>query len=325
MPERAYRDLVASDLAHFIHPQYHAKEHQEPVIFVRGQGSLLYDVNGREYIDGLASLWNVAVGHGRRELAEEAARQMSDLAFCNSYVGYSNVPAIELAERLCRLAYPNMAAVFYANSGSEANEGAFKTARFYWHLMGRPQKVKIISRKEAYHGGTLACTSAVGMAPFWRGFEPLIPEFIRVGTCYCYRCEWGRTYHGCDFECVGAVEEAIIREGPDTVAAVIAEPVHGAGGVIPPVPEYFPKLRQVCDRYDVLLIADEVITGFGRTGKWFALEHWGVQPDILTVAKAITSAYVPLAAFLVSRPIHDAMTAAPALGHQLRAHAQRGV
>jgi adenosylmethionine-8-amino-7-oxononanoate aminotransferase len=302
--------LARSDLAHFIHPQYHASEHQDPVIYVKGEGAVLTDAQGHQYIDGLACLWNVAVGHGRRELAEAAAQQMAELAFCSSYTGYSNAPAIELAERLCGLAYPNMAAVFYANSGSEANEGAFKAARFYWHLRGQPQKVKFICRREAYHGGTLATTSATGMAPFWHGFEPMIPEFVRVGTCYCYHCEWGKTYPGCGLECVGAVEETILREGPGTVAAVIAEPVHGAGGVIPPVPEYFPRLREVCDRHQVLLIADEVITGFGRTGRWFALDHWGVQPDIMTIAKAVTSAYVPLSAFIISRQIHETMNAA---------------
>jgi putrescine aminotransferase len=311
MNDEPLQRLIRSDLAHFIHPQYHASEHQDPVIYVKGEGVVLTDAQGRQYIDGLACLWNVAVGHGRRELAEAAAQQMAELAFCSSYTGYSNAPAIELAERLCALAYPNMAAVFYANSGSEAVEGAFKAARFYWHLRGQPQKAKIICRREAYHGGTLAATSATGMPPFWRGFEPLIPEFVRVGTCYCYHCEWGKTYPGCGLECVGAVEETILREGPGTVAAVIAEPVHGAGGVIPPVPEYFPRLREVCDRQQVLFIADEVITGFGRTGRWFALEHWNVQPDIMAIAKAVTSAYVPLSAFIISRQIHETMTSAP--------------
>jgi putrescine aminotransferase len=316
--------LARSDRAHFIHPQYHISEHQDPVVYVRGEGAILTDAQGRQYIDGLSCLWNVAVGHGRRELAEVAARQMAELAFCSSYTGYSNVPAIELAERLCALAYPNMAAVSYANSGSEAVEGAFKVARFYWHLRGQTKKSKFICRREAYHGGTLAATSATGMPAFWRGFEPLIPEFVRAGTCYCYHCEWGKTYPGCGLECVGAVEEAILREGSDTVAAVIAEPVHGAGGVIPPVPEYFPRLREVCDRNQVLLIADEVITAFGRTGRWFALEHWGVQPDILTVAKAVTSAYIPLSAFLISRQIHEVMTSAPPSDRFMHAYTNSG-
>jgi adenosylmethionine-8-amino-7-oxononanoate aminotransferase len=195
-----------------------------------------------------------------------------------------------------------MDAVFFANSGSEANEVAFKLARFYWYLQGKMEKVKIITRRQAYHGGTLATTAATGLAPFWRGFGPLDPTFIREST--------NHPYTPCTAECALAIEETIRREGPDTVAAVIAEPVQGAGGVIPPGPDYFPMLRQVCDRNDVLLIADEVITGFGRTGRWFALRHWDIQPDIMTFAKAITSAYVPLSGAVMSRQIHQAILAA---------------
>ena len=324
MNKKELQALVQTDLAHFIHPQYYAGDHQDPIVFVSGQGAIIKDARGKEYIDGLAALWNVAVGHGRRELAEAALEQMSQLAFCTNYTGYTNVPAIELAERLCALAYANMRSVFYANSGSEANEGAFKMARFYWNLRGRPEKVKVISRREAYHGGTLAATSATGMAVFHKNFQPMIPEFVQTGTCYCYRCEWDQVYPGCQLECAQSIEEAILREGPDTVAAVIAEPVHGAGGVIPPVPEYFPRLRDICDRHEVLLIADEVITGFGRTGKWFGLEHWGVQPDILTVAKAVSSAYVPLAAFLISDEIHEALTSAPTTARFMHAYTNSG-
>lgn len=311
MNESEYRSLVERDIAHLLHPQYHQADHRNAVIFESGEGAILRDVRGREYIDGLSSLWNVAVGHGRHELAEVAAEQMTKLAFANGYSGYSNARAIALAERVCRLSYPSMDAVFFANSGSEANEVAFKLARFYWFLKGRTDKVKIIARREAYHGGTLATTAATGMPPFWRGFGPLDPTFVRAGTNYCYHCEWGKSYPGCGLDCAIAIEDTIIREGPETVAAVIAEPVHGAGGVIPPVPEYFPKLREICDRHEVLLIADEVITGFGRTGRWFALRHWDVQPDIMTFAKAITSAYIPLSGAVVSREIHRAMLEAP--------------
>ena len=305
------RSLVAADLAHLIHPQHHASEHQDPVIFVRGRGALLWDAHGREYIDGLSSLWNVAVGHGRTELAQAAARQMEELAFANAYVGYSNVPSIRLAERLISLVYPNMRAVFFCNSGSEAVDGAIKVARFYWHLRGRPEKVKIIARKEAYHGGTYGATAATGLPGFHVGFGPLPSAFVRVETCYPYRCRHCPGAADCTLACAGDIEQAIVSEGPETVAAVIGEPVHGAGGVIAPTPGYWPRLREICDRHDVLLVADEVITGFGRTGKWFALEHWGVQPDLMTVAKAITSAYVPLAAFIMSGRIHEAFLEAP--------------
>ena len=303
------QSLIASDKAHLLHPQYHVSDHAEPIIFVRGEGSLLWDINGREYIDGLSALWNVAVGYGRKELADAAAQQMRELAFNNSYVGFSNVPSIRLAERLMELLYPNMQAVFFCNSGSEAVEGALKIARYFWFLQGKPEKVKIIARKEAYHGGTLGATAVTGLPPFHKGFGPMPPEFIRVDTCYPYRHTGGA--RECDLSCADAVEQTILREGPETVAALIGEPVHGAGGVIVPGPGYWARLREICDRHDVLLIADEVITGFGRTGKWFALEHWGVQPDVMSVAKAITSAYVPLAGFIYSKRIHEAIQQAP--------------
>ena len=283
-----------------------------PALFGGGQGALPWEAQGREYIDGLSSLWNVAVGHGRRELAEVAAKQMEELAFSNSYTGYANVPSINLAERLISLGYPNLRAVFFCNSGSEAVEGAIKMARFYWHLQGKPAKTTIIARREAYHGGTLGATAATGLTAFHKGFGPLAEGFARAETCYPYRCGHCTGVDDCDLACAGDIEQVIVDAGPETVAAVIAEPVHGAGGVIPPTPGYWPRLREICDRHDVLLIADEVITGFGRTGRWFALEHWGVQPDIMSVAKAITSAYIPLAAFVISERIHEAILAAPA-------------
>ena len=312
MDEAEIERLAAYDIDHIIHPQFHRADHEGAVIYASGHGAVLLDVHGNEYIDGLSSLWNVAVGHGRRELGEAAAEQMGQLAFSNSYTGYANVPSIKLTEKLLSIVYPNMSGVFYANSGSEANDFAMKAARYYWYLRGKASKTKIISRAEAYHGGTLAATAITGMAPFHKGFGPEPPDFVQVPTCYPYRCQWCSAKPACTLECADNIAATIEREGADTVAAVIAEPVHGAGGVIPPDPGYWPRLREICDRYGVLLIADEVITGFGRTGRWFALEHWGVQPDMMTVAKAITSAYVPLAAFFVSKEIHATIMQAPA-------------
>jgi len=311
MNEEDAQALARADRAHIIHPQFHVRDHEDAVIYARGEGALLYDIHGNEYIDGLASLWNVAVGHGRKELADAAATQMRELAYSNSYTGYSNVPSIRLAERLMELVYPNMSAVFFSNSGSEAVDLAFKIARFFWFLQGQPQKVKIISRKEAYHGGTFGGTTATGMAPFHQGFGPLVGGFVQAETCYPYRCPACGGAEECGAHCADVIEQVILREGPETVAAVIGEPVHGAGGVIVPGEGYWPRLREICDRHDVLLIADEVITGFGRTGRWFALKHWGVQPDMMTVAKAITSAYVPLAATIMSARVHEAILTAP--------------
>ncbi len=312
MDEAEIQRLGAYDLAHIIHPQFHRADHEGAIIYASGKGAVLTDVHGNEYIDGLSSLWNVAVGHGRAELADAAAAQMRELGFSNSYTGYANVPSIELTERLLGLVYPNMSSVFYGNSGSEANDFAMKAARYFWFVSGKPGKVKIISRAESYHGSTLGATAITGMAPFHKGFGPEPPEFIQVPTCYPYRCQWCAAKPSCTLECADNIAATIGREGAETVAAVIAEPVHGAGGVIPPDPGYWPRLREICDRYDVLLIADEVITGFGRTGRWFALEHWGVQPDIMTIAKAVTSAYVPLSAFIASERVHRAILDGPA-------------
>lgn len=312
MDEPEIERLAAFDLAHIIHPQFHVADHRDAVIYASGRGAVLTDVRGKQYIDGLSSLWNVAVGHGRKELAAAAAAQMSELAFSNSYTGYANVPSIRLTEKLLGLVSPNMSGVFYANSGSEATDMAMKAVRYFWFLSGKPDKLKIISRADAYHGSTMAATAITGMAPFHKGFGPEPPGFVQVPTCYPYRCQWCAGKSACTLECADNVEATILREGADTVAAVIAEPVHGAGGVIPPDPGYWPRLREICDRHDVLLIADEVITGFGRTGRWFALEHWGVQADVMTFAKAVTSAYIPLSGFTVSQRVHRAILDAPA-------------
>jgi putrescine aminotransferase len=309
LDESTIAGLVREDLAHLIHPQYYAPEHGDPVIFDHGEGVWLTDVRGRRYIDGLSSLWNVAVGHGRTELADAASEQMRKLAFSNSYTGFSNVPAIQLAAKVASLVYDNLAGVFFTNSGSESNEGAFKTARFYWNLQGRPTKTKIIARERAYHGGTLVTTAMTGLPAFWKYFGPLSPDVVHTSRPANLECDCTPNTDG---ECAHWLEEAIKREGADSVAAFIAEPVKGAGGVWTPSEEYFGRIREICDRYEVLFIADEVITGFGRTGKWFALERFGVQPDILSIAKAITSGYIPLGAFIVSERIMDALQHVPA-------------
>ena len=308
LDEATIAELVQEDLAHLIHPQWFAPDHQAPIIFDHGQGVWLYDVQGRRYLDGLSSLWNVAVGHGRGELADAAAEQMRKVAFTNNYTGFSNAPAIRLAAKVADLSYEDMTGVFFTNSGSESNEGALKAARFYWNLKGRSSKVKLIARERSYHGGTLATSSMTGLPAFWKYFGPLVPEIVHTARPENLECDCELNTDG---ECAHWLEAAIQREGADTVAAFIAEPVKGAGGVWTPSAEYFGKIREICDRYEVLFIADEVITGFGRTGKWFALEHFGVQPDIVSLAKAITSAYIPMGAFLVNREVHEALTDLP--------------
>jgi adenosylmethionine-8-amino-7-oxononanoate aminotransferase len=301
--------LLDADQRHLVHPLHHPADHRRPLIVVEGLGAMLRDVEGREIIDGLSGLWNVNVGHGREVLAEAAAMQMRKLAFASAYAGATNEPAVRLAERLVSLAYANSAAVYFTTAGAESNESAFKTARYYWKLKGKPAKTKVISRIHGYHGVSMAAMSATGLAAYHKMFGPLVPGFIHVPPPYPYR--WA----GNEDPGVGAadaVEKAILAEGADTVAAVIAEPVMGAGGVIVPPATYFPLLREICDRHDILLIADEVITGFGRSGRWFALRHWGVEPDLVSFAKGVTSAYLPLGGLILSRRVHEAIVAAPA-------------
>ncbi|MGH7043837.1 MAG: aspartate aminotransferase family protein [Acetobacteraceae bacterium] len=301
--------LLDIDRRHLIHPLHTAAEHPNTLVFVEGRGAMLRTSDGREFIDGLSSLWNVNIGHGRKELAQAAARQMERLAYFSAYAGSTNEPAVRLAERIVAHAYPTSAAVYFTTGGAESNESAFKTARFFWKRMGKPNKVKIISRQDGYHGVTMAAMSATSLPGYHKMFGPLVPEFVQVAPPYPYR--WpGNGDPG--IGAAEAVERAIEANGADTIAAVIAEPVMGAGGVIVPPDTYFPRLREICDRHRVLLIADEVITGFGRTGRWFALGRWNVEPDIVSFAKGVTSGYLPLGGIILSHRVHDAVENAPA-------------
>jgi adenosylmethionine-8-amino-7-oxononanoate aminotransferase len=318
-------DLVRSDREHLIHPLHHPIDHADPIIYVSGRGATVRDINGREYLDGLSGLWNVNVGHGRTELAEAAAAQMKDLAYFSCYVGSSNVPAIRLAERLVEIAGGDLQAVFFTTGGAEANESAFKTARFYWKSRGKPDKSKVIARHQAYHGLTLQTMSATAMGhAYWRPFEPRVPGFVHVQTCYPYRFQGARPGETVGQAAARELEETILREGPDTVAAFVGEPIHGAGGVFYPTDDYWPLVREVCTRHDVLLIADEIITGFCRTGRWFAMPHWKVAPDIMTFAKGVTSGYLPLGGMMVSRAIKELMDSVKPADRWLHAYTYSG-
>jgi putrescine aminotransferase len=299
------------DRAHLMHPLHHPSAHAATRLWVSGSGAVITDSTGREYIDGLSGLWNVNVGHGRQELADAAQKQMATLAFHSSYAGGSNEPAIALAERLSRLAYPSINTFFFTSGGAEASETSFKTARFYWKALGKPEKFKVISRHRAYHGLTLAAMSATGLPAFWPMFEPRTPGFLHIDAPDPYRFVNTRPDVSLGVAAANALEDAIVREGPETVAAFIAEPVQGAGGVIIPPADYFARIREICTRYDVLFIADEVITGFGRTGRWFGLEHYRVEPDIMQFAKGITSGYVPLGGVGVSDTVRDVINGVP--------------
>ncbi len=307
-------DDLRRDQAHLIHSLHNRSEQEQAHVWVSGYGAILVDENGREFLDALAGLWNVIAGHGRSELGHAAAEQMGRLGYASSYAGSTNRPAIELAERLAALCYPRINRFYFACGGAEANESAFKTARFYWKLAGKPAKTRIISRTHGYHGTTLAAMSATGLANYWPMFEPRVPGFVQIESPYPYR------FRPLDVApddrrtpgemAADLLEQAILREGADNVAAFIGEPVQGAGGVIVPPDDYWPRIRAICDRHHVLLIADEVITGFGRTGDWFGLTRYGVEPDIVTFAKGITSGYFPLAGMGISDAIAEALDSA---------------
>jgi putrescine---pyruvate transaminase len=296
-----------------LHPMQHPTTHTDPLVIERGEGVYLYTADGRKILDAMAGLWNVSAGYGREELAKAAYDQMTKLAFTSNFAGMTNVPSSQLAARLSGYAYPSLKTTFFTSGGSESNDSAFKTARYYWKRMGKTEKIKIIARRSAYHGITLAATFATGIERYHKMFGPALPGFIHVAPPYPYRFDLSLVREG---ESIGhaaarLVEEAILSEGADTVAAVIAEPIQGVGGVIVPPADYFPRLREICDQYDLLLIADEVITGFGRTGEMFALNHYGIQPDILTFAKAVTSGYAPLGGVQISEAIADSIQTAP--------------
>ncbi|HEY4310263.1 MAG TPA: aspartate aminotransferase family protein [Pirellulales bacterium] len=316
MSDAATNNDLARDQAHLVHSLHRPAAQMHAHEWVEGRGSILIDQSGREFIDALAGLWNVVVGHGRTELADAAAGQMKKLAFATCYAGSTNRPAIELAERIAGLCYKGIKRFFFTSGGAESNESAFKTARYFWRTSGQPTKIKIIGRQWGYHGTTMAAMSATGIASYWPMFEPRVPGFLHIASPYPYRFQPPAGTSANDSRTPGVMaadllEEAILREGPDTVAAFLGEPVQGAGGVIVPQDDYWPRIRAICDKYDVLLLADEVITGFGRTGKWFGLARYGIEPDIFAFAKAVTSGYFPLGGIGINERIAAAINSSP--------------
>jgi len=311
-PGVGWEEMGRIDTGRIIHPSTPLRRHQEagPLVFTRGKGIWLTAVDGREYIDGMSCLWNVNIGHGRTEVADAVYAQMRELEFVPVFFGMSHPPVIQLAETLAVLGERKRPRVYFTTTGSEAVETAIKLARYHWRLLGRPGKHKILFRTHAYHGVTLGALSANGIPAYRDPYGPLAPGFVQLPAPHCYRCELGLTYPGCGIACATALEETIRREGPETVAAFIAEPVQGTGGVIVPPPEYFPMVQRICREHEVLFIADEIITGFGRTGRMFAVDHWGVEPDIMTIAKGVTSGYLPLGAACLTEAVYAPFEAA---------------
>jgi adenosylmethionine-8-amino-7-oxononanoate aminotransferase len=284
---------------HFTQMGDYLPDLEVPVI-VRGSGAYVYDARGKRYLDGLAGLFVSQVGHGRLELAEAAAKQASQLAFFPLW-SYAHPNAIQLAERVAGYAPGDLNRVFFTSGGGEAVESAWKLAKQYFKMTGRPLKHKVISRAIAYHGTTQGALSITGLPGLKAPFEPLVPSTFRVPNTNIYRAP----LYGDDPEAFGRwaadqIAVAIENEGPETVAAVFLEPVQNAGGCFPPPPGYFARVREICDEYDVLLVSDEVICAFGRLGHMFGAERYGYQPDIITCAKGLTSGYSPLGAMITT-------------------------
>jgi 4-aminobutyrate---pyruvate transaminase len=301
---------AARDIAYYVHPFTNMKAHEDsgPFIVNEGKGIFVYDDQGKEYIEGMAGLWCTSLGYGEERLAKAAYDQIMKMSYTQGFTHRSNDTVINLAEKLVSIAPKPLAKVFFANSGSEANDTQVKIAIYYNNTLGRPEKKKFIARKKAYHGITLAATSLSGVGYAQSGFDAPMPGFFHLTTPHYWReGKEGESEEDFSTRLAQELDDLIIAEGPETVAAFIAEPMIGAGGVITPPKGYFQKIQAVLRRYDVLMIADEVITGFGRTGNMFACETYGIEPDLMTVAKALSSAYLPISATLMTQKIYDVL------------------
>lgn len=278
-------------------------ENAEPQVMVEGNGLMVKDSNGNEYLDALSGgVWGVNVGFGREDMVQAIADQMRKLPY---YAGNTATPPyVELAAKISALT--GLERVYISNSGSEANEKAFKMVRQYYAIKEpKKNKYKIVYRYRDYHGTTYAALSATGQPERKSGYGPMLDGFVEMPHACCYRCHFGKTYPGCNIECARALDDVITKEGEDTVAAVILEPITAGGGIIPPVDEYYKIIREICDKRDVLLIMDEVVNGYGRTGKMFGYQHYNIEPDIITMAKGIASSYMPLSATVAKKKIFD--------------------
>lgn len=324
MSDYNHATLIEQD-KHQLHPLHHPSRADGPAMIEKADGVYLYTSDGKKILDAMAGLWNVNIGYGNTELPKVAHDQMLDLAYTSGFAGMSNPPSAMLAGKLAGFFRPNMNFTHFTSGGSESSDTSFKTARFYWKQVGKPDKTKIISRLAGYHGITLAAMSATGISKYHTMFGPLVDGFIHIPNPNAYRYP-GDINEG---ETVAqaaarALEEAILKEGPETVAAFIAEPIQGAGGLIVPDDNYFDLVQDICKKYEVLLIVDEVICGFGRTGTWFGSDHYNINPDIMQFAKGVTSGYLPLGGMQVTDEIRDAILSAPADQSWMHGHTYSG-
>jgi len=303
-------NFAARDVEALLHPNTNLVSHRSsgPLVLERAEGVHVWDASGKRYIEGLAGLWCTGLGYGNKELVEAAREQMEKLSFTHLFGGRSHEPAIQLAEKLKEIVPAPTSKIFFTSSGSEANDTQIKLVWYYNNARGLPKKKKIISRQRAYHGTTIATASLTGLPVFHADFDLPMARVVHTSAPHYYRYGApGESEEEFADRMARDLEELILAEGPETVAAFIAEPVMGAGGVIVPPKGYFPKMQSVLRRYDILMIADEVICGFGRTGQMFGSQTLEIRPDTITMAKAITSAYMPLGAVTVSEPVYEAL------------------
>jgi putrescine aminotransferase len=297
------------DRQHYLHPftDFKSLHARGARVIVRAEGCYLYDSEGERMLDGMAGLWCVNVGYGRRELADVAYRQMLELPYYNSFFQTSHPPAIELARRLVDLTPPQFNRVFFTGSGSEGNDTVLRIVRRYWEILGQPERKVVVSRVNAYHGSTIAGASLGGMGFMHEQGGLPIPDIVHIPQPYWYAD--GGTLTPAEFgrQAAQALERKIVEVGPHRVAAFIGEPIQGAGGVIIPPDTYWPAIQDTCRRHGILLVSDEVVCGFGRTGRWFGCEHFDFQPDLMTIAKGLSSGYLPIGGVMVSDKIAEVL------------------
>ncbi|KLN56717.1 aminotransferase [Variovorax paradoxus] len=312
MNASTHAEHAANDIAAHLHPFTNLATHPQvgPLVIQRGDGIFVEDDQGRRYLEAMSGLWCASLGFSNARLAKAGSEALHGLPYYHTFNGRSNPAAIALAEKLLALAPVPMSKVFFANSGSEANDSAVKLVWYYHNAIGKPEKKKIIARRNAYHGVTVAAASLSGLAPNHRDFDLPIDRILHVDCPHHFRyAEAGESEEDFATRLAAALEQRILDEGPGTVGAFIAEPVMGAGGVLVPPATYFDKVQKVLAKYEVLLIADEVICGFGRTAQMFGSATFGLRPDILTAAKALSSGYVPISAVMVNEKVHAAVAA----------------
>ncbi|MBO6703794.1 MAG: aspartate aminotransferase family protein [Pseudomonadales bacterium] len=297
------------DRKHYLHPftDYKKLKEEGSRIITRADGVYLWDSEGKQYLDGMAGLWCVNVGYGRDEIVEAVTAQMRELPYYNSFFKSANPPAVELARMITSLAPAHMNHVFFTGSGSESNDTVVRMVRHYWASEGQPNRKTIISRHNAYHGSTVAAASLGGMKPMHAQGGLPIPDIVHINQPYWYQDGGDLSPEEFGTKVADELEEKILQLGAENVAAFIGEPIQGAGGVIIPPSTYWPRIQSICEKYDILLVADEVICGFGRTGKWFGSDYYEITPDLMPIAKGLSSGYLPIGAVIISDRVADGL------------------